>query len=567
MSPVPPHHLLSAYLDGELSASEREEVERLLERSPEARQELLELEQVGLLLRQLPRQALPESFAPQVLDKCLSDTAIFESETPPPKATLPKVSNAGIPAPRKRSRLESKSWRGLASVVMGATALGLILLLSWPKPDEMDREKIAQQTSPPAADALGLPVEADDKLNMQLAGAGNAAGAINDVRLGQEGQAESATNPTAESPAQSSAVAASEALPGIGTAGDDRKALSFANKELKDLPIGQLAQMMDYQGEQIAVVKLVVADREQGLKDLRQLLQKHQIAHDPPAEPEKAQTESGSSEPKDESTLFAVYVETSEDRLAFVMRDLQKEAAFQKLTMDDPVETAQFDPYLQAPDAKPSEGPRSRMRQFGGVPAVPGPKAFRAAEATKTEKADEAPAPRSTADALKKSAPDKSEAKTEPPKPAAASAPADAGRKTPEEPAAQSRPSAATFKAPAADALREKEKPAPEKEPSANEAKPSSRDKEKNAETAEPDRVRSMQRELLLSPRELEALQKQLAEPAPETPEDAHRKLEAPSESAPAKKPVQVLFLLVHQDKSTEASPPTPAANAPSSTD
>ena len=70
MKPDSAHPLLSAFLDGELSPGERDEVEHLLSESPAARQELKELEQIRELLRQLPRENLPNAFASRILEEC-----------------------------------------------------------------------------------------------------------------------------------------------------------------------------------------------------------------------------------------------------------------------------------------------------------------------------------------------------------------------------------------------------------------------------------------------------------------------------------------------------------------
>jgi hypothetical protein len=277
MNPVPPHHLLSAYLDGELSASEREEVERLLEQSPEARQELLELEQVGMLLRQLPREALPTSFAPEVLEACLSDTGVFESKTPPPAAALAQNPKAVDRSQQPRSQRPSKTWLGWRRVAIGASALGLIVFFSLPKPKQADRDNVALETPPTNnSETLGLPTDiVEDALEMQLADDGNAGRAKNDVRL-QQGQNELAPSETAkqggeEAQVLSANIATADAA--LAPGGMNRKVALPSNADLKNLPIGQVIEAMDLEGEQVAVVQLVVADREQGLKHLKQLLQ------------------------------------------------------------------------------------------------------------------------------------------------------------------------------------------------------------------------------------------------------------------------------------------------------
>jgi len=62
MSDEPNHELLSAYLDGELSAGERAEVERLLAADPAVRRQFDELRELSEAVRSLPRQSLGGDF-------------------------------------------------------------------------------------------------------------------------------------------------------------------------------------------------------------------------------------------------------------------------------------------------------------------------------------------------------------------------------------------------------------------------------------------------------------------------------------------------------------------------
>src|SRR2546430_372815 len=61
--------LLTAHVDGELSVREREQVERLLHRSADARLLLQKLEGDAVRLRQLPRQNAPRDFSVAVLQR------------------------------------------------------------------------------------------------------------------------------------------------------------------------------------------------------------------------------------------------------------------------------------------------------------------------------------------------------------------------------------------------------------------------------------------------------------------------------------------------------------------
>src|SRR5262249_14453778 len=58
--------LLTAYVDGELNERQRKAVERIVQRSPEARRLLDQLQADANALRKLPRQQLPSDFARQV---------------------------------------------------------------------------------------------------------------------------------------------------------------------------------------------------------------------------------------------------------------------------------------------------------------------------------------------------------------------------------------------------------------------------------------------------------------------------------------------------------------------
>ncbi len=67
MNDLPQNELLSAYLDGELTAAEQAEMERLLAESPAARQLVEELRALRNMLRTLPQEKLTEDLSRQVL--------------------------------------------------------------------------------------------------------------------------------------------------------------------------------------------------------------------------------------------------------------------------------------------------------------------------------------------------------------------------------------------------------------------------------------------------------------------------------------------------------------------
>ena len=90
MKDAPENELLSAYLDGELTAAEQAEVERLLATSPVARQLLEELRTLSSTLQAMPQYKLGEDLSQQVLRiaerQILTEPDQFPSPAPAPDA-------------------------------------------------------------------------------------------------------------------------------------------------------------------------------------------------------------------------------------------------------------------------------------------------------------------------------------------------------------------------------------------------------------------------------------------------------------------------------------------------
>jgi hypothetical protein len=114
--------LLSAYLDRELSPDERAAMDRLLERSPEARERLRELDVTSRLVRRLPNQGVATDLAEAVIDRLRSESLL----RPPPVE------------PARRSR--GLSWR--ISGPLAAAAMLLIAVWMMYKPDRTSHPPI-----------------------------------------------------------------------------------------------------------------------------------------------------------------------------------------------------------------------------------------------------------------------------------------------------------------------------------------------------------------------------------------------------------------------------------------
>jgi hypothetical protein len=111
MNDLPQNELLSAYLDGELTAAEQAQVERLLAASPAARQLLDELRAVSTALQSLPQQKLGEDLSGHVL-RIAERRMLTEGE--------PGNDSSEFPSPQGIRRFVNRRtivWTGLAAAV------------------------------------------------------------------------------------------------------------------------------------------------------------------------------------------------------------------------------------------------------------------------------------------------------------------------------------------------------------------------------------------------------------------------------------------------------------------
>ena len=67
MTQLPDKEQISAYVDGELSAAERDDVERHLAASAEAQREVQDYRSLSGLLQDVPREQVPPEFRSRVL--------------------------------------------------------------------------------------------------------------------------------------------------------------------------------------------------------------------------------------------------------------------------------------------------------------------------------------------------------------------------------------------------------------------------------------------------------------------------------------------------------------------
>ena len=513
MKPTSPHHLLSAYLDGELTPAEREEVERLLAESPAARQELSELEHVGELLRQIPRESLPSAFASHVLDVCLSDTGQFESETltgSPPK----RLPQTAADPPRRNS------WWQAVGVAAAMSAIGLIVAINLPDWKET-RPELAQ--NPPAESAFEAErgTNADglrDARTLPMAPDSTGVQSVNEAGLSQEPDPAKKNQDVSD---DNATVAAGRAL---------SDAVDMPERETS---ADRIADGLIGEADQVAVVKVIVRDRRQALADLRATLQRHQI-------PTTA-AEDGAAAEIDPNHL-AVYVETNRDQLAAAIRDF---GGGSSLSVGAPVAMAELRPMLTSQRRGFGAAQRNRGMAFGA-----GGSGFQAPGNQSLKGAAPSPAPAATEEKAPAEPAGKKIAEGKP-KSAAKAAPA---AKAPPEKTPPERRITAAGSAPF-DKLREK---SPQPDGSKAEARSELQNQKgfENQNSSKPQP--SIGEELRLPEKSLIEMQKRTAKDQSEDPSAADRKIARP---VPPGRRVQVLFVLVEQAEPAPAEKPAPAAD------
>lgn len=123
MNDVPDNELLSAYLDGEVTAEQQAEVERLLAENPASQQLLDDLRALSSTLQEMPRYAAPDDLSQQVLKR--AERKIL-TEAPPPAAAIEPA------RPILRRLMNPRVWSYPALVV----AVALIFMVFRDPPED-----------------------------------------------------------------------------------------------------------------------------------------------------------------------------------------------------------------------------------------------------------------------------------------------------------------------------------------------------------------------------------------------------------------------------------------------
>jgi len=390
----PTDNLLSAYHDGELTGAERSVVEQQISERDEAKKELSEIKQISAMLKDLPRLSLPVEFPQQVL-KGIEREMLIPSETSLEARVRSNTSHQPIALSSRSSASDSSPRRWLIGAAAVLTsAAGLMLMVT----TFGDRPTSNPQRAPQLASEFGVPSEANavafaaPGISGELdAGSpiaekdtpatGNKLALSDSSATGVRRGAPNGAAPAARMiESNRPPVAAFNAPRGV----DSVASMFLDQATLKSAEIGDVVDALQTLDDEIAVVRLTVLDRQEGLNQLQLLFAKNQIDPDsagPTLEKTKslAAKSSPSSNPDaalaaDEGQqLMAVYVESNSEHLSAALHELSQNNLVQSLQVDSPISVTEIASSNEEARDKVSEKQKSEQptdRSFQSKNAV-----------------------------------------------------------------------------------------------------------------------------------------------------------------------------------------------------
>ena len=319
-----PDELLSACHDGELSAAEQAEVDRLLEETPALQETLDDFAELTTILQSIPRSQAPETLQQNVLRRIA--------------ANAPNVSSSASPPSRRTP------WLWGLSLVATAAVLFVMVQVNSPRTGELasarqeDAQKLDSLAMSEGQADLGAAGMIESELAVaesspmeQRVAASNAADA--DSALDSDG-ARSRRERLLPAPESSPSPAAASAVPQMTAS-----AAAFGDAQLAerlninpDSPPSatDVLAYMDRVGDQTVVVEFDVVDINRTMDDMVLLLQRRGVTVVGAADV----AEAGASQParkafsdEEAAPLVALYVEAPEPQLAGMLDDVISEVS------------------------------------------------------------------------------------------------------------------------------------------------------------------------------------------------------------------------------------------------
>lgn len=352
---LPADELLSAFHDGEVPLVERAVVGQQLSTSRESRRELSEIQQIASLLKELPRETLPSDFSRQVLSG-LEREMLIPSDRMTSTPSRTRFGSFWFNSSSRRRWLVSA-----AGTLASAACLMLLLQVL-----RQDTQSVAQRNQRLAGVA---DVESVDTLfgsaTSSTPMAGDADVSLNSSRPMSASAVPNAP-PLAKSAEPNSSPRLSKRAAGSDKSGDvgfdiprlgESQNLFFDQQALKFAEIGDVVEAVRTEGDEVAVVKLTVVDRQEGIEQLQLLLTKNQIDRDDSRDTmqrmEKKKIATDSQRPlrtddvatvsTDVQPMLAVFVESDARRMTAVLNQLRETDFLQSLEVSPPIALAALD--------------------------------------------------------------------------------------------------------------------------------------------------------------------------------------------------------------------------------
>lgn len=413
--------LLSACFDGEISPEERARVDAQLSADPESRRTLEECRKLSGLLKDLPTPHTPPEFCAAVMQNI-------------ERQMLLGPADAAAGSERAPIRRSFPSWRtqwAPAAASLAAAAVLVVAVLISQRQENQPEGTIAiarhdsnfDSSRPIADESLGerelMARDAGRRVALPAAPTEPAIGAPMSSAAPRSAEAD---------PSRTRSFRSEE--PSIATSESGRSTVEFQNGEsrlvfgadrLQGANVGQVIEAIEHTDRGVAVVRLQVVDRMQGMLGVQSLLARNSISQEASeanaddkaiaaAPPAAAPTETssrvtvggGDESLPEEEELICVLVEAPPERLAEALRQFHTLEGFEELSVEEPVEIAQLDRRASeiTADIKAKYGdfgakrtPLSQFEKEGKLKAQPRSKDAQAAptDAPSTAKGDAKP--------------------------------------------------------------------------------------------------------------------------------------------------------------------------------
>jgi hypothetical protein len=361
--------LLSAYLDGELSAEERLRAEQLLENSVGARREIDEFAELSELVRSLPAVSAPPELLPAILRRAERETLLPPAQEQPAAAANAPAVAVDVATKRRRARLA-------AAATLAATAAAIVVTIQWlPQwtSDPADATVAEHRSASPAgaysADARNHRVAlqstpATSAARMDAADAAPEAALAGDSSASSGGADPALKRETPGAASGEGRIAGGPRLRSSVGSTESANALSLDADALEHVQPGDVLQYFDTTDTKVTTYVVTVVDVTQALNQMQVLLARNDIPArmTPAARDEAAERAPATGEDKrrrnadrdgdaaekspdvaQSGRLFAVYVETTPDRFTSALRDLLHDEQFAQLQPKPPVDEGQIE--------------------------------------------------------------------------------------------------------------------------------------------------------------------------------------------------------------------------------